>query len=654
MSSWSLSAEFFAFIVLVILLLSFFERSNLSVHRKNFLIICVLFPLFYIIINFIAIRLEYLEAPLWLQLLLISLSYFLGPLLACIQVLYLMQQLLLYVYDKSCMRWALRFTAAIMGVHLFLVLWNLQSGILFYFDEAKVYHYGPLYHIGYPFVLLEILLLLGCFFRHRHSINPTTAKIMFILPIIVVLVMVFQYLRPQFLISGALAACTSLILFIGLQSHRADLDCLAEIGNRNSLFTELSLRMAGKQQFQLVLVSIRQFSNVNQRFGHGGGDAFLREIARGLDTLIPSGKAFRFGNVKFAVLLPFHGQREAMENLSLIRARFLQPWSSGGAETLLYAHFADLVYTVQDWEPTQVFEYLEYALTLIKNGTSDTARFDEHTAAMLKKRKALIWILRRSIRERRFRVFYQPVYSCETGRFSSAEALLRLEDYQGNPISPSEFIPLAEETGLIDELSWIVLDEVCRFLSEGCAVGLEAVSINLSMQQFKDPSLISRIEESLHRYELAPSRLKLEITERVLLQDLDHMRNMMDALTARGLHFYLDDFGTGYSNLSSVLALPFECIKLDQSLLVQFPEDGRANLLVSTLVSLFHDMGQQVVAEGVETPKQAEILKLYRADWLQGYYCARPMPENALISFLSDHAVDSEDGMVDHEPLGSR
>ena len=231
------------------------------------------------------------------------------------------------------------------------------------------------------------------------------------------------------------------------------------------------------------------------------------------------------------------------------------------------------------------------------------------------------------------------MYRCGTGAFSSAEALLRLEDFQGRAVPPSVFIPLAEETGLIDELSWIVLEEVCRLLGGGQAAGLETVSINLSMQQFMDPDLTGRVTGCLARHGVSPERLKIEITERVLLQDLERMRKVMGELSAKGVRFYLDDFGTGYSNLSSVLDLPFECIKLDQSLLVAFPEDRRADMLVHTLLELFHKMGQRVVVEGVETAAQAEGLRRYDADWLQGYYYARPLPEERLLSFLLDRSL---------------
>ncbi len=456
------------------------------------------------------------------------------------------------------------------------------------------------------------------------------------LPPLAIFLAAFQLAYPQVLLNGMMMAMADLILFISFQSSRIETDGLTGIGNRNSFFAELSLRVAGRQQFQIVLLSLQQFVTINQRFGHQRGDAFLYEVARYLDGLCRQARAFRFGNVEFAVVFPWRGETEAADNLQKLRERFQRNWRLGEVETRLTARFAELICTGQSWSPTQIIEGLEYGLRLAKAGPEDTVRFNERTAALLEKERMLVNIMRRSVLEQRFQVWYQPIYDCRSGAFTSAEALLRLQDYEGNMISPAEFIPLAEETGLIGELSWIVLEGTCRLLGSGRVPDLRSVSINLSMQQFAEQELISRIVDSLDRNGVSHDRLKVEITERVLLQDMDRMRTAMAEMASRDIHFYLDDFGTGYSNLSCVLDLPFECVKLDQSLVAEFPDDQRADLLVRTLVCLFHNMGLQVMAEGVEAVPQAETLARYGADWIQGYYYARPMPESELIPFLKE------------------
>lgn len=180
-----------------------------------------------------------------------------------------------------------------------------------------------------------------------------------------------------------------------------------------------------------------------------------------------------------------------------------------------------------------------------------------------------------------------------------------------------------------------MVEEVCRLLSSSALPGLESVSINLSMQQFLDPDLIPRLRRCLEHYGLSPDRLKIEITERVAAQDVDRTASVMAQLSDLGIYFYLDDFGTGWSNLSCALDLPFQCVKLDHSLLSAYPASPRSRQLIHGLVALFHELDVAVVAEGVETQAQADALGGCGVDWLQGYHLARPMPEEALVTFLN-------------------
>ena len=605
MVKWSLAAELLAAMMIVVLM-AYYREKKMAVTRKGKVYrSCLGLSLATVLLNAVCVyTIEHTEqVPRAVNLILNS-AYFLVAVLTCsVIVLYLCYLILEHVYDKRHLRRALLCISGGTLGYLLLILWNLSSGVLFSFDPGGNYRRGPLNRIGYALMAAELLLLAVCYVQNRASVN-----------------------RPM----------VKLILFISFQSSRIETDGLTGIGNRNSFFAELSLRVAGRQQFQIVLLSLQQFVTINQRFGHQRGDAFLYEVARYLDGLCRQARAFRFGNVEFAVVFPWRGETEATDNLQKLRERFQRNWRLGEVETRLTARFAELICTGQSWSPTQIIEGLEYGLRLAKAGPEDTVRFNERTAALLEKERMLVNIMRRSVLEQRFQVWYQPIYDCRSGAFTSAEALLRLQDYEGNMISPAEFIPLAEETGLIGELSWIVLEGTCRLLGSGRVPDLRSVSINLSMQQFAEQELISRIVDSLDRNGVSHDRLKVEITERVLLQDMDRMRTAMAEMASRDIHFYLDDFGTGYSNLSCVLDLPFECVKLDQSLVAEFPDDQRADLLVRTLVCLFHNMGLQVMAEGVEAVPQAETLARYGADWIQGYYYARPMPESELIPFLKE------------------
>lgn len=460
------------------------------------------------------------------------------------------------------------------------------------------------------------------------------AHVMHALPPLVVLMIVFQRLYPEILLNGAIITIADLILYISFQSRRLDLDSLTGVGNRKGFRNELSLRLAGRQRFQVILLGLQQFSDINRRFGHQLGDAFLYETARQLERLFPRGRVFRFGNVEFALLLPYPDD-DGAARLQTIRDRFEKPLTLGTDQAVLTARLADLLCAGEHWTVGRLLEALEYSLDLARKGDGEPVRFQGQAAQMLQRRKDLVSLMRQSLQERRFRVWYQPVWNTAAGAFTSAEALLRLSTPAGEPVPPSEFIPLAEESDLINDLSWLVLEEVCRLLSGGTVSALESVSINLSMQQFLDPDLVPRLRRCLETYALSPTQLKIEITERVAAQDIGRTAAVMDQLSSMGIHFYLDDFGTGWSNLSCALDLPFQCVKLDHSLLSAYPASPRSRQLIHGLVALFHELDVAVVAEGVETQAQADALGGCGVDWLQGYHLARPMPEEALVTFLN-------------------
>ena len=214
-------------------------------------------------------------------------------------------------------------------------------------------------------------------------------------------------------------------------------------------------------------------------------------------------------------------------------------------------------------------------------------------------------------------------------------------DSEGNLISPSIFIPLAEQHGLINEIGSITLLSAGRLLENTDPEQLKVVSVNLSMQQFMSADLVSDLQALTERFHFDPSRLKLELTERVLSEDIPRMKQMMTELQQMGFLFSLDDFGIGYSNLSTVLDYSFSSIKLDKSLIQGYSDNKQSAFIVNAMLDLFHHMGCQVVAEGVETEAQAQALISRGADWIQGFYYAKPMPEAEFLQFLRDQNAAS-------------
>lgn len=629
MVMWSLAGELLGLIIHIILILYYYERRLVSSIRRKIYQVCLWISVTTILLNIVCVHMviQPTAVSYGVNVLLNSLYFILCVLTCSVMAVYMFALTLEHVYDKRCLRIAGTIVLILNIIFGGIVIWNLKSGVLFYFDENQVYRRGPLNRIGYLVMAIEMLMLVMCYLRHRRSVSRPVVRLIRTMPVIAAICIVFQHIYKDLQLNGMFMAIVNMVIFISFQTRRSELDSLTFIGNRNCFFEELSLRMATRQYFQVILVCLKQFSLINEKFSYKKGDEFLYNIARELDHILPGAKAFRFGNVEFAVLLPFETEEKASESLKKLQERFEERWELGSLGSYIQAYFTDVIYRGQKWKAAQMIEYLESGLQYAKKEPGGLRRFDETLLEQLNRRKRMMEIMETSIRQRRFKVWYQPVFNLKTSRFSSAEALLRLRDYDGEPISPSEFIPLAEETGLIDDLSWIVLEEVCMLLGQ-MGDKIDSVSINLSMQQFEDRNLSGRIHECLNRSGLSPDKLKIEVTERVLLQDMDYMKMIMEEMTGEGFGFYLDDFGTGYSNISCALSLPFEYIKLDRSLLVRLPGDRKAQVFVRSMIETFHAMGQKIVAEGVEEEEQIELLRQFGVDCVQGYYYGKPMPED--------------------------
>ena len=449
MMTWSLSAEFFALILLLILTAFFYQGKKRPTIQRRLYAAGLWLAIGSILLNALCVYTvaRASDLPLWVNLALNSLYFTLCVLMCTVIGLYLFRLVLAHVYDRRCMRKATAALSALFLGFVGLVLWNLRSGVLFYFDAQRIYHRGPLNWVCYAVMGLEILLLALCYLRNRPSVSSSTVRMIRLLLPASILLAVFQLLTPELLLNGSIIAVAQLIIFLSSQTRQLETDTVTDAGNRSGFYHELELRLAGGQPFQAVVVALDSFTSVNQRFGHDTGNAFLYELAHWLDTLEKPGQVFRISNVEFVLLLP--APREEQRMVERIRRRFDESWQVGRAETLLEARIVSLTYRGQAWNAAAVLESLDYTLDLSKRENRSELYFDQRVAEELERRKTLLDRMRRAIGDQAFQVWYQPVYSCAGNCFDSAKALLRLRDDDGTFIPPSTFIPLAEETGLI-------------------------------------------------------------------------------------------------------------------------------------------------------------------------------------------------------------
>lgn len=423
---------------------------------------------------------------------------------------------------------------------------------------------------------------------------------------------------------------------------QAGYDSLTHLKDRVTFFKDVRHYAESGRHAHIIMIQLSQLMWVNHKYGVAAGDELLRIIARYLESLHENYSAYRVANSRLMLAGPECSRQEADSIVEQIEQRFTQEWqasSKGHTYTVLTsAYIVHLFHEPEDCENGLMDKINYAAYTLSEKEKEGSIFFDEEIRQALERKNYILEEVRHAVEQQTFQMYYQPIYNSKKDRFTSAESLVRLFARDGSVISPAEFIPMAEANGLIDPISWIVLEKVCRFLGENPTLPLDTISVNLTGQQILDPTFLNRIDDLLAFNHLDGRRLRIEITERTVTDDFEGVQKIMEHLARKGIRFYLDDFGTGYSNLSSMLSLPFEVIKFDQSLIQIMSDSGKGKNTIHLLADLMHENDYFIVAEGIETEAQAAMAQENHLDRIQGYYYAKPMPEEELKRFLRQYA----------------
>ena len=638
MLDWTIAVELFSLVLLVVLMFAFYIGRRTDSYTTRIFAGCLWLSFISVSLNIICVisLLHTNFVPRAVNIVLNCLYFAVTTIFATLAIYYIIYLLLEHASNRRLMLCSTWILGSLLGIYLLMVATNPFTGLIFSLDSQGEYSRGPMINFGYLIVFLEIVLLYVDSWIYRSGITPPIKNIILILPTTVLLFIVYQVIFPDIMLNGGMLLLVNMILMLNFQSRRADVDSLTMISNRISFLQEIDMLLKSKREFQVVVFSLKNFTFVNQNYGHHNGDGLLIRIASWLSKLYPNGKAYRLSDMRFALLIPYREQKGAEDVLLSVCSRFKHPWTAGSSnDVTLETNVAELIHTNEDWKASDVIEFLWYSLMKAKNREDHLVRFSTDTYSDLEQRRHMLQLVQRSIKEDKLEVWYQPLFNCETHEYDSAEALLRIRDENGNLVSTDFAISVAEECGLMDKISWAVLDNICSLLGSSKVPGLKSVLINLSMQQFMSDDMPDRIKACLDKYNVNPKQLKIEITERLIAQDIERAKMIMGKLRKLNIGFYLDDFGTGYSNLSTVLSFNFDCIKLDRSLIKGVPDEKTPTLMTKSVLQLFHNIGCKVIAEGVERSEQANTLLGWGADMLQGYFFAMPLSKQDLIDFLS-------------------
>ncbi|MES2531615.1 MAG: EAL domain-containing protein, partial [Pseudomonadota bacterium] len=416
--------------------------------------------------------------------------------------------------------------------------------------------------------------------------------------------------------------------------HSARHDELTGLPNRNLFFEQLKqLRRTAvaNKSSAILLLDLDNFKNINDTLGHPAGDILLKTIgARLRQTIRKTDLVARLGGDEFAVLQRDISSREEVHALAKRLAHAVNvPCELDGYYTSMQVSIGITFVPDDGVDPDTLLMNADLALYTAKaEGRATWSDFAPHMAAQVETRRLIEDAVRSALHNDGFELHYQPIISATTGEPTGFEALLRWKNPDENPWTLEQFIPVAEDTGLIVQIGQWVLETVCKEASQW-AEHLHFAA-NVSARQFNERELVGNIIRLVLQNNLQPRQLVLEITETVLLQNTDAIKHALHELRRFGTSIALDDFGTGYASLSHLLQFPTDIIKIDRSFVSNMDTSPEAERIVRTLLDLGSHLGLRVVAEGVENAAQRDFLSANGCTDLQGYFFGRPMPADAL------------------------
>ena len=430
--------------------------------------------------------------------------------------------------------------------------------------------------------------------------------------------------------------------------RNAFFDGLTELPNR-ALFMD---RLAGSinrrkrdgqpENFAVVFVDLDGFAVINEGFGHEVGDMIIHEVGQRISkTIRPDDTVARFSGDIFAVLLdPVDGVAGFIQACQRILNAIQEPVEVNGNILNLTATVGIVIDKGEHHSAEEMLRDGNTALHRAKVGSRgsytvfDSAMYEDAVRFIDRKSG-----MQQAIVEGAFEVYYQPIIAVESGELASMEALARWPHPQNGMVSPEEFIPIAESTGLILPLGEFILRTVCNQISRWGDIGLSGfrVAVNFSARQFEN-DVVALVREAVQDAGIAPTTLALEITEGLVMKNLDRNTRILEDLKRLGVSICMDDFGTGYSSLSYLKRLPLNTLKIDQSFIKDIHENEDDQEITRAIIAMGQSMNMATLAEGVENAEQVEILRGYGCDYIQGYFYSKPLPADDMTDYLQNTA----------------
>ncbi|WP_053997928.1 putative bifunctional diguanylate cyclase/phosphodiesterase [Ahrensia marina] len=426
-------------------------------------------------------------------------------------------------------------------------------------------------------------------------------------------------------------------------------DALTHLPNRTLLVERLEQGIAQAEQSQgrltVLFIDLDNFKNVNDSLGHNAGDILIKAVADRLTSSVRSSDTVaRLGGDEFVILLADEDKLASDVGMIIerVRAAIAKPFIIEGQQFSVTCSIGGAAFPKDGTDSTTLLMNADIAMYQAKGSGRDSIVF--YTQGMddaSREQRMLLEGLKSAIANDEISLVYQPQVELETGEIFAVEALARWHNFELGHVSPAKFIPLAEDSGLIVPIGDWVLQEACRQNKAWQDAGMKPITVcvNVSTRQIREPDWVQRVAEILRETGMDAQYLELEITESMLMSDVEQAINMMRALREIGVNFAIDDFGTGYSSLSALKSYPVTRLKLDRSFITDLENNNDEKHIAEAIISLGQKLDMRVIAEGVETDEQLDFLREAHCDEFQGFHFSKPVGPAVVAEMISNHVL---------------
>lgn len=517
-----------------------------------------------------------------------------------------------------------------------LLLTTPMHGLIFTVDESGQYLHGAWFVLLYSVSLYYVALSQAYVIRYRKVFSLGQIISVSCYTVFCFLVVLLQSLVQNLLVSQFAVSIAVLLIYFSLENPQSYEEKRLGIYNREG-FEKLTLDYIYRGiPFQVLGIEIQGMGYIADTFGVENVYKLLKQFAETISGITKKKKVFFMGNYRFA-LVSTKKDAKWDEFISRIRARFDEPFLLEEAPVTLSTAMCMVGYPDNATRLADILAIMEVATEDARKNTAVPVVYaDDDFLDRGRREGRIVQIMKNALHENKFEVYYQPIYSVDKRRYVSAEALIRLK-YNKEFISPEEFIPIAERNGMIIEIGEFVFREVCDFIATNALLdkGIEYIDVNLSVVQCMQSTLYEHLLAIMDEYKLPYTCINLEITETAAVMSQETLIENMDRLREHGINFSLDDYGTGFANTAAVIQYPFHTVKLDKSMVWSAMDDQKAMAALKYSIAMLKEMGMQLIAEGVEELRQAQLLEEMGCDFFQGYYYSKPVCGAEFLSKLA-------------------